>query len=1234
MFFYFWILKISMRKQQIWSCVVFFLVFSFLSLSGLKAQNLFFEKISGREANPVTQIHGITKDSIGYIWFGSWNGAYRYDGKTFDFFYHNPKDKTSLPNNRIRNIVSDKKLGLWFLTFDRKYVRFNYQLNSFTIIADNKVPKMIIDKLASNSSELNKNRIIDGKRYSLSSHLFTSQDIKSGEVYSYTANINRPGQLLDDYITSFFIDDENIIWLGTRGGDVYKANPRRNPFELHYSYRKASENSKLATVKGILKVDDKIWLATDEGILIYNNNGLDSNHPFYKSNSQVKNARSFFKDNKGRIWIGGGNGLECYDPKTNQCKVVINRVLCPNLNIWSVYALEVSGNNLWVGLYNGLACINLANDKINFYDLTTTINNGSVMDVLSVNNQELWLATEGSGVIRLKINSQGKIYDKLALNTFDKHLKNKISGNIIYALHRDKRGSIWVGSSEGLNKIDTKTNPMRIEKIQLQSESPNIYISSITDDAKGNLWIAHKQGLSMIDIGTNKISNYRREDQFGSWTFSERAFYKDVANQKIYFGDKNGYLSFRPDEIRANSVNDKLIFKTLYLSNEKVIPMDTINGQTVLAKDLSQTQSIQLDYENRSFAIELASLNYNNTNKTVYEYTLEGYEDKWIKTNGSKITYNKLPPGNYVFKVRIVSPNDAKSPIKVLNVTISAPWYGTWLAKISFFIILLGIAFWIFREILYRDRLKNEIKLERLNTERQEALNKEKIEFFTNISHDLKTPLTLIVDPLKRIQDEKVAPEDKEVYFSIVNRNISYLTKLIHQILDFRKSEMGKLKLNTTVQNFSAFIEECYTSFQFIAAKRNITLQLQIDKTPLYCALDFEKTQQIIVNIVSNAFQYTSDGGSVILSAALNEAESNLEITVEDNGIGINATELEKIFEPFNNVGPSPYHGYSSGIGLSLTRNLIELLKGTITIESTPDKGTKVLISLPYEVATIEHSVPVKVEEIHQKDNYDENQEVEREQTPFESTKPTLLIVEDNPDVQTYLNKELSKEYTLIQEFDGKKGLEAAIQFIPDIIVSDIMMPEMQGTEFCRELKANENTNHIPLIFLTAKGSDENQIEGYNLGAEAYVMKPFNVDVLNAQIKSVLENRIILQNRLGTIKKIEQLQQEVPDQDNEFLEKVIEKINLNIEETDFNSDELAQALGISQRQLYRKLKGITGNTVHEFITKVKMNQAEELLRNSNLSISQIAYKVGFSEPSNFSRTFSKHFGCSPSQYLK
>ncbi|MGM8362395.1 ATP-binding protein [Flavobacterium sp. ARAG 55.4] len=1221
-----------MRIKQIWSSLVPFLTMYCWCFSGLNAQNLFFEKITGREVNPVTQIHGIAKDSVGYIWIGSWNGVYRYDGKTFDFFYHIPNDKTSLPNNRIRNIISDQKRGLWFLTFDNKYVKFDYQLNTFKVIADDKVPEILVEKLSSNANQLHKNRIVNGKSYFLSLHQFTSQDVKAGEKYVYKANINHPGQLVDDYITDFFIDNQNTIWLGTRGGDVYKANPNRNPFELHYSFRKDSGNSRFSIVKAVLKVAGKIWLGTDDGILIYNKEELDNSHPFYKSGSRIKFVRTLLKDDKGGIWIGGINGLEYYDPKTNRCKWIINKDLCPDLSTWSVYALEASGSNyLWVGLYNGIARVHLTSKAIDFIDLTDKINNHSVMDILSVDDRQLWLATEGNGVILLKIDSKGKVYDEIQLNTFQKNVKNTISGNIIYALHQDKNRNIWVGTSEGLNKIDVRSNPMRIEKVQLHSETPNSYISSITDDAKGNLWIAHKKGISMVDLVSNKISNFHKEDQFGSWTFSERAFYKDTVNQKIYFGDKNGYLAFNPSEIKTVVNNNKLIFKTLYLSDEKVIPMDTVKGRDVLTKDLSQTESIHLEYENRNFAIELASLNYNRTNKEVYEYILEGYDDKWIKTTNSKITYNKVPPGTYVFKARLLSSDNTKSPLRALKIHVEAPWYDTWLARILFSVLIIGIVYWIIKGILYRERLKNEIKSERLNAEKQQELNREKLEFFTNISHDLKTPLTLIVDPLKRIQDNTLAPGDKEVYFSIVNRNISYLSKLIAQILDFRKSETGKLKSNPTVQDFNVFIESCYNTFKFISTKRNIALQLHTSEKTLPCYLDFEKTEQIITNIVSNAFKYTPDGGKVTISVTHNTVAATIDIVIEDNGIGIEESELEKIFEPFNNVGPSPYYGYSSGIGLSLTRNLVHFLNGTINIESVLNKGTKVFIRLPFVAAASEDVVELVPEKTFFEDKYPV-QPIDEQ--PFEGAKPTLLIVEDNPDIQTYLNKELSKDYIVFQEYDGKKGLETAIKQIPDIIVSDIMMPEMEGTELCKALKSDENTCHVPVILLTAKGADESKIEAYHLGAEAYVMKPFNVEVLRAQIKSVLENRIILQKKMAGIATIEQLQEEMPNQDNEFLEKIIHLIHLNMEDVEFNSEELAKLLHISSRQLYRKLKGISGNTVHEFITKVKMNQAEELLRNSDLNISQIAYKLGFSEPSNFSRTFSKYFGCSPSQYGK
>ncbi|WP_281637888.1 hybrid sensor histidine kinase/response regulator transcription factor [Flavobacterium marginilacus] len=1201
----------------------------FMCLANLNAQNLFFEKITGRDIKPVTQIHGIVKDSLGYIWIGSWNGAYRYDGRTFDFFYHNPNDKTSLPNNRIRNIVNDKTYGLWFFTFERKYVRFNYKLNSFKAVDADKVPRAIVEKVLINSNTLNKNRTIQGKKYSIDEHLFTVLDIQTGKKYQYTANINNPGQLLDDYITDFFIDEQNIIWLGTRGGDVYKANPNRNPFELHYSFTKGSDNTKLADVRAVTKCKSEVWLGTDEGILIYKNNKLDSSHPFYRSNSRIKNVRTLFKDSKDRIWIGGISGLECYDPKTNQCKAIINNVLAPKLETWSVFALKTSEPNyLWVGLFDGIAQVNLADLTIRFFDLAKDINGHSVMDILSVSSHELWLATEGSGIITVQIDNKGEIHSRLQLNTFQKN-RMHISDNIVFALHKDKRGIIWTGTSEGLNRISIKEKSIRIEKVQLLSEIPNTYISSITDDNNGNLWIAHKQGISMVDIVSNRVSNYQKEDLFGSWTFSERAFYKDTADQKIYFGDRNGYVVFNPDKIKNIEDNNKLIFKNLYISNEKVIPMNPINGQDILTQNLSQTQQIKLDYENRNFTIELASLNYSKTNKEVLEYMLEGYEDKWIKTSGSKITYNKIPPGSYTFKAHIVSPNDTKSTVQTLGIQIGARWFETWLAKALFLFLLIGTVYWVFKEMLDRDRLKNEVRSALLNAQKEKELNLEKLEFFTNISHDLKTPLTLIADPIKQLENKQLPADEKALYFSIINRNLNYLTKLIQQILDFRKSEIGKLKLNISTQDFNAFITECYNTFKYIAEKRSIDFKLQIEESSLNVYLDFEKTDQILINILSNALKYTPDGGKVLFSAFADKEKNTLEIIVEDNGIGIEAQELEKIFEPFNNTGPSPFHGYSSGIGLSLTKSLVDFLGGSITIESGAGTGTKACIILPYAKS---EELPVQ----HIPASYAEPSGNNPEQinTPADSNIPTLLIVEDNPDVQAYLHNELKNKYIIIQEYNGKKGLETAIQQIPDLVISDIMMPEMEGTQLCRELKTNESTCHIPIILLTAKGSNENQIEGYELGAEAYVTKPFSVEILKAQIKSVLENRTILLNRLSSITNLNQLKEESADLDKIFIEKVTDIISSHIEETDLNPEILAQKIKISQRQLYRKIKAVSGSTVHEFITKVRMEHAADLLKNSDLNISQIAYKVGFTEASNFSRTFSKHFGCSPSQYSK
>lgn len=1204
--------------------LVFF--FSIIVIKGF-GQNLFFEKVTGQDISPVTSIHGIAKDSVGYLWFGSWNGAYRYDGKSFTLYHHQAKDPNSLPNNRIRNIISDPDTGLWFLTFDRKYVKYQYQLNNFVTLEDDKVPQHVKNLLANNDNQLNRDKVVHGNVYYLKANQLTSKHIKTGKVNQYLADISQPGRLADDHVSSFYIDDENIIWLGTRNGDVYKVNPNRNPFNLHYSYRPNTDKSKLITVRTLLTNKDNTWLGTDDGVLIYNKEGaIDLSHPFYQSNSQIKFVRTLFKDQEGNIWIGGVSGLECYQTKANKIIPIFNQDMYPNREKpFSVFAIKNNDTPyLWIGLYDGLARVDIKSKTSVLYDFENKIQNHSVTDILFTDQKHILLATEGNGIVPVKLDAEkNAVVDEVLLK---KGMDTSITAKIIYSLFQDTDKNLWVGSSEGLYKINMNTYPLKGNSIPLQYNSSDAYISSVTDDVEGNIWVSHKGGISVIDANNNKVLNYQKQDQYNSWSFWERAFYKEPFTNIIYYGAKNGYVSFDPQQIKkVTTKQKKIILKKLYVSNKEVIPAAKSQEHAILSKTLSQTKSVKLAYDNRSFSIDFTSLNFQNTSKEVFEYQLSGYDEGWVKTSNHKVSYQKVPAGTYTFKIKTVS-NVKKVPVTTLNIQVLSPWYQTIWAKIFFVCLVLLFVFWVFREILYRDRLRNEIKLERLNREQQEELNKEKLAFFTSVSHELKTPLTLISGPLKKLQEGDVNKEDKQVYLSIVNRNVANLSKLIHQILDFRKSEKGKLKINSTLCNLNGLIDDCYDSFKLIAANRKIQFDLNVPDHPLFCYIDKERVEQILMNILSNAFKYTPDGGTVSFVVQLNKKQTALKINIKDSGVGIDALSLHKIFKPFNNVGARPFHGNSSGIGLSLTKNIVELLQGTIELESELKKGTHVLIKLPFVKGT-----PQSQEEVLEAPLL-ETKKVNKQIKKL--NKPTLLIVEDNIDVQTYLKKELSKKFVLLQEYDGKKGLETAIKYVPDLIVSDIMMPIMEGVDMCKHLKLNQNTSHIPVILLTAKDSDENQIEGYQYGAEAYITKPFSVDVLKAQIKSVLDNRAILQKQLASIKSVEDLQKDLPNLDNIFLKSVTEKINKEIKNSDLNSEKLARLMDISQSQLYRKLKAITGSTVHEFITRVKMDCAKELLTNSNLNISQVAYETGFTEPSNFSRTFSKYYGVSPSKYLK
>lgn len=1207
-------------------CFIFCYQILISGTSQVFAQHLFFEKITGKEASPNTSIYGIAKDSVGYIWFGTWNGLYRYNGFDFEVFKHVHEDSLSIPNNRIRNLITDDNKQLWILTFDNKYVRYNYALDHFITVPDSLVSENVILLLNSSPNQLNRNKLIDGKRYLITSHHFSAFDTESRISRPYLTNLWQPGSLADDYITGFFIDDQEMIWIGSRNGSIYKVNTNRKPFDLRHiiEYDKASIS--FPSVRAVLKSDTQLWLGSNHnGMFIMDGDRQLTNHPYYTSGFKQTQIRSLLNDSDSKIWIGGVTGLEYYNPITKKCKTIISSELHPSLSIYSVFAIETAGEDyLWIGLFNGLARINIHSEQVTFYDLTELIENRSVMDILETKDGHVWLATEGNGIIRLRYNSNGDFSDTLHITTPEKECR--LTSNLAYSLFEDKNGQVWAGTSEGLNIIDPSTKSIR--HIARKDGLPDDYISSIKGDNEGNIWVSHKKGISKVNGTDYKISNYNLSENSQNWSFLDGAGYYDSITSRLYFGAREGYVSFHPELIKDDLFSPRLVLSSLSINGKLITPGNSVNGRVILDKALSITSSLVLDYSDRNFSINMEALHYQHPYGNTYVFQLEGYDEEATETSQSQMTYAKLPAGKYKLTAKAVLPDGTVSNNVNLSIRVLPPWYATNGAIAGYLLLTIIIIIITYRVILARERLKSQIALEKLNSEKQEEISKERIDFFTNVSHELRTPLTLITGPFKKLQDPHLSNEKRVLYFSIINRNISHLTQLINQLLDFRKSETGKMVPEYAIYDGVELIRKILSSFEVLAESRKISLQFSTQIPHLIGYFDNDKLRQIITNLVSNALKYTPNGGDVEVNISVNKSGDQLIVDIKDSGIGIDPMALKKIFEPFNNEGSKPFFGKSSGVGLALTKNLTALLKGEISIISTPQKGTTVVLTLPFQKADNEEKNALIISNLRPQktaipDSFGKM-----------DTKPTLLIIEDNPDVLLFLKSDLDRDYTILTENNGVDGLNTATNEVPDLIISDIMMPRMDGIALSRILKENEKTNHIPIILLTAKSLDQDKIEGLKTGADAYFSKPFNIDVLKAQITSIINNRLKLQKKLAGKRFISEL--EIPENkmDEVFLKKTIKIIEEKIDTEKINPEYLSEMLNMSQRQLYRKIKAVSGSTVQEFITRIRMEKASEMLSTTSLSISEIAYKVGFSEVSNFSRTFSKHFECSPTKYAK
>jgi signal transduction histidine kinase/ligand-binding sensor domain-containing protein/DNA-binding response OmpR family regulator len=1227
-----------------------------LSLLG-QNKPLRFEHITVEDGLAQSTIHGIVQDKYGFLWFGTWEGLCRYDGIKFTVYRNDPSNPNTLNNNRILLLMKDSSKVMWVATFDSSTLcRYNYETDDFTRFPRSKV-KPYISKRLVRAINLARNNITNGKltwKVNALDHLLSQTDNRTGNQIVYHTDPMNRWSLTDDDVSDIYMDNNDILWVGTTNGGINKAYTKSKPFK--YLHHTISYNSLINNIIRAVCEDQQgnLWIGTNtKGITRIDRKNNVYTH-FQKSENEqngglISNSiRKIYCDRFGFMWIGTKNGLDRYDPKNNRFYHYSTETKSKIPHNYVYWVMEDHCGYLWIATWNGIAKYNRKTDRFLAYDPKTTLKHSNTRVIIEDKNNNLWVATEGGGITEMKRDSSAGFAEKLTPVHHYMHditNNNSLINSSVYAFMQDEDGIFWAGTSGGISRFDVKKNSFT--NFTFKNGLPDEFIVGFLPDTKGNLWISHKKGLTKFNRKTFAMNNYTIQDGLQGIEFTENAFFKSPETGEMFFGGTDGLNSFYPDSITDNQYIAKVYITDLQIFNEHVPINAKVNGRVILRKSIMFSDEIALTYSDKSISIEFAALHYTKPRSIKYAYMLDGFDKGWIKTNALKriATYSNLEPGSYVFKVKATNGDGIWNPTPVvLRITVLPPLWRTWWAYCLYFILIILVLYLLYRYLVSREKLKNQILIERMKLEKTKELDRMKTQFFTSISHEFRTPLTLIIDPLNKLNNEELTTKEARYYYKLMSRNAQRLMRLINQLLDFRKMEAGHMKVENTPGDLIGFVKTIGEVFHAHASHRNIHFEIKSPLDSLSMNFDHDKLEKILYNLISNALKYTSDGGEVILTVNVRSKPSrgevgseSVELCVKDTGMGIPDEAMDKIFDIFYQVGDhNSSKNEGTGIGLALTKELITLLDGKITVESERGKGSCFKVTLPIlgysqwkeKSANVEPKLPINYNLTDVKEG--ETTSKIREDNP---EYPWILVVDDNDDIRSYIHGELETNYRVAEAVNGAEGFEKATELIPDLIVSDIMMPGINGIEFCQKLKNDERTSHIPIILLTANQSDRYKVESYENGADAYVTKPFTMVILRARIKNLIESRQKLRELFDKATPFEIKKIAINITDEAFLQKAMHIVGEHISNTDFDGEMLAQKLKLSRSQLYRKIQALTNHTVHDFITSLRLNKAAELLASGELSISEVAYQVGYTQPNNFSRSFAKQFGLLPSNYI-
>jgi signal transduction histidine kinase/ligand-binding sensor domain-containing protein/DNA-binding response OmpR family regulator len=1230
---------------------------------------------------PEGGINDIISDHLGMYWFIHQNaGLFRYD----------PSKKQSVqvrykPNDIISSIAVDKKTNnVWVIyqsgTFEeintetyevlysnRELVQVhNTEFPGFNLCADQdgdlwiyagninlglfyfKIKDRSITHIhkSSKGARLNSN-IVRNIGVAKNAVVWVGTDhggvnLIDKSTWTIQYIVNDPGDdksLSQNSINTLYIDYQDIIWIGTfkKGVSYYHENLTK--FQLYRNRLNDSSSLPYDDINAF--AEDKngnIWIGTNGGGLIYFDRKANRfrqyrNDPANPNSLGNNVIVSLMTDHEDKLWIGMYyGGVDYFDGKkfTHFRSRKTDPETLSDDNAWSL--LEDDEHNIWVGtLVGGLNRFDRETQKFKRFGTAQGIHTGYVPSLLQDSEGNFWVGT-GYG-ISLKRKSDEKFRHILSDNT-----PGSLSNNSITALFQDSRGWVWIGTQDGLNVYDNVRKSFR--NFRLEDGLPNNAIAGIAEDNKHTLWISTSNGISnlMIDSTASfdqfipRFKNYDESDGLQGRHFNSRSLLA-TSNGELIFGGPNGFNLVMPGELIQNTNRPSVVLLGFQIFNKTVNVGEQVDGEVILKKSISETKSITLKHNQNIFSIDFAALSFFHPLKNQYRYKLNGFNEDWLTTDGSsrKVTYTNLDPGEYTFRV-VAANNDGiwNESGATLNITVLPPFWKTKVAMAIYLFVMLGALMLTRKVILQRERMKVKVRQEREEARRIHELDMLKIKFFTNVSHEFRTPLTLILTPLERMMKHIKDPADKN-HLHLVHRNARRLLNLVNQLLDFRKLEVEEVKLNQAAGDVIHFIREVATSFSDLSEKKNIGFSFNSTVERLDALFDHNKLERILFNLISNAFKFTPEGGKVDVDVAvINENTVRwVQIRVKDTGIGIPDDKKEMIFDRFfQHDTPVNMVNQGSGIGLSITKEFVRIHGGTISVESEPEKGTCFTVTIPLKEQFTD-SAPEVIPESTLELTL---QKAITDHHKGEHRKPVLLLVEDNEDFRFYLKDNLRHRYQILEAGNGKDGWQQAVTQIPDLIVSDVMMPEMDGADLCRKIRNDARTSHIPLILLTARAAEDQVKEGFDLGADDYVTKPFSFEILLSRIKNLLARRTQFQKSFVNKLEIKTSEIKVSSLDEKLIEKAIRYVEAKISDADFSVEDLSHELGMSRVHLYKKLVSLTGKSPIEFIRTIRLQHAAQLLEKSQLTVAEVAYKVGFNNPKYFAKYFKEHFNTLPSLY--